>query len=320
MTPPMQEDAVAIIGGGPWGLALAAGLARSGRTTLLHSRRQLDGLLPRGVTLAKSHAEIGERARLIVLAVPSNIVRDVARSIGDHIDGRHFLVHGIRGLVGEAMSPVSEILRAETPARRIGALGGPVLADDLTAGRPSVLVCGSAFPEVCRAVDAAISCPQVRVYTTDDLRGLEWASALVGCLAVGVGYAAAVGFGAGLLAAFISRGVQEAGRLAAAAGGEERTLLGLAGYGDLLASVEQKERPEVMIGRSLAKGRTLAQALDDAKLRVEAVELIPRVAAWAQRTGVSAPIFHALAHGVLAAKPVDAIVNELMTAPIESRG
>jgi glycerol-3-phosphate dehydrogenase (NAD(P)+) len=158
---------------------------------------------------------------------------------------------------------------------------------------------------------------QLRVYTTDDLRGLEWASALVGCLAIGLGYADGIGLGPGLTAAVISRGVQEAARLAAAAGGDERTLLGLAGYGDLLASITQKERPEVALGRALAAGKPLEAALAATGQRVEAVALVPRILAWATSRGVRVPIFTALTRGVLAAGSPQAIIDELMTGPVE---
>src|SRR5215472_17360671 len=242
----MGHDAVAVVGGGTWGLALAAAVARTGRETLVHSRRALDGALPRGVSQARALSEVGARARLIILAVPSQTAREIAAGLGDHIDGRHYVIHGIRGLAGDAdLLTISDVVREETPARRVGALGGPVLPDELAAGKPSVMVCGSRYPEVNEAVREAFATESLRLYATDDLRGLEWASALVGCLALGVGYAQAVGLGAGLEAALISRGIAEAARIAATAGGEERTLLGLAGYGDLLASVEQRDRPEV---------------------------------------------------------------------------
>jgi glycerol-3-phosphate dehydrogenase (NAD(P)+) len=317
----MDDGAVAVIGGGPWGLALAGAVARTGKTSLVFSRRAIDGALPRGVSQVQGLADASARARLIIVAVPSNTARELARQLGDYVDGRHYIVHGTRGLAGDVdLTTITDVFRAETPVRRLGALGGPVLPMDLAAGRPSVMVCGSPFPEVNDAVQQAFGSPSLRLYCTDDLRGLEWASALVGCLAIGVGYAQAVGLGAGLLAAFISRGVQEAGKIASAAGGDERTLLGLAGYGDLLASIEQNERPEIVMGAALAKGKSLEEATREAKLRVEAVELIPRVLAWTERHRVSAPIFTALARGVLSARPADAIVHDLMTAPVEDRG
>jgi len=314
------RDGVGVVGGGAWGLGLAAAAARAGKTALVLSRRARhgNGSLPRGVALASGHAELAERARVIVLAVPSAVARATARELGQHIDGRHLVVHGVRGLVGDEMETIGDVVRQETPARRIGALGGPALVDDLLAGRPSVLVCGSHFPEVGAALSECFTHETLRIYPIADLRGLEWASALVGCLAIGMGYAQEVGASPGLVAALLSRSIHEAARLAEAAGGEERTLLGLAGYGDLLAAIGQERRPEVVLGRALAKGTPLDAALATAGQRIEAVELVPRVSAWAERHGVRAPLFGALAHGVLSPRPTADLLKELMTGPVEA--
>ena len=213
----------------------------------------------------------------------------------------------------EQLETISDIVRDESPVRRVGALGGPALASELLAARPSVMVCGSRYPEVLVALRAAFEGPMLRLFETHDLLGLEWASALVGCLAIGVGYARGAELGPGLLAAVITRAVEEGARLAAAAGGDDRTLLGLAGYGDLLASIAQTERPEVLVGEALAKGKPLEQALADAKQRVEAIELTARVVAWAEARGVPAPLFGTLARSVLSGRTSEALVHELMT-------
>jgi glycerol-3-phosphate dehydrogenase (NAD(P)+) len=168
-------------------------------------------------------------------------------------------------------------------------------------------------------VREVFSSPTLRLSTTSDLLGLEWASALVGCLAIAVGYARGARLGPGLLAAVITRAVEEAASIAAAAGGEERTLLGLAGYGDLLASIAQTERPEVLLGEALAAGKTLEQALAGAGQRVEAVDLVARVVAWAARSGVEAPVFAVLSHGILAGGSRDALIAEFMAGPLSDR-
>jgi glycerol-3-phosphate dehydrogenase (NAD(P)+) len=214
------------------------------------------------------------------------------------------------------MESISSVVRDETPVRRVGALGGPALAADLLAGRPSVMVCGSHYPEVNRALEQAFGSPTLRLYPTEDLLGLEWATALVGCLAIGVGYARGVGLGPGLMAAVITRAVEEGARLAAAAGGNERTLLGLAGYGDLLASIAQGERPEVLVGEALAGGKTLEQALSQVSQRVEAVELTGRIVTWAEAAGIHVPVFGALARGILRGRASEILIHELMTGPI----
>jgi len=312
---------VAIVGGGAWGLALAAAAARAGSHVVVQTRRELRDiapLLPPGVDVVRDAAASAKHARLLVLAVPSSMCRTVCRDLGEHLDGRHYVVHGVRGLEGDDLRTVADVVREETPVRRTGALGGPALAQDLVDGKPSVIVVGSRFPEVTEAVVAGFGSPALRVYPTHDLRGLEWASALVGCLTIAVGYAQALHASPGLIAALISRAIGEASRIAASAGGDEQTLLGLAGYGDLLASITQTERPEVMIGTALGRGLSPTEATQAGGLRSEALELIPRVSQWAERHGVRAPIFRALATGVIEGRrSADAIVHELMTLPIE---
>jgi glycerol-3-phosphate dehydrogenase (NAD(P)+) len=301
---------VGVVGGGPWGIALALAATRAGRDVILFTRRDH----PEGDRGLKVTAELGEvaKARLLVVAVPSMVARSVLRALGDHLDGAHLVVHGVRGLGGEELETVSDIVREETPARRLGALGGPVQADELQDGRPSAMVVGSRYPEVVAAVSSSFQSDWLRVYSTPDLRGLEWSSALVGCLSIGVGFAEQAGAGPGLLAALISRGVDEAARIAVAAGAEERTMLSLGGYGDLLASIALADRPEVVIGKALARGKTLDEAITQARLRVEAIELIPRILAFAKKHRVPAPSFDAL-QGILDRRPPADILSHLFS-------
>jgi glycerol-3-phosphate dehydrogenase (NAD(P)+) len=311
---PGPMSSTAVIGAGTWGLALAAAAARAGSEVRLYSRRG-EVKPPKGVKLTKDLGEAARSARLVVLTVPSNVAAEVARALGDHLDGRHLVVHGVRGLSAEDgdLVTIADVVRRETPARRIGALGGPALTEDLLAGRPGVLVCASSYDEVNAAVESAFGSRTLRLYSTNDLRGLEWASALVGCLAVGIGYAQALDLSPGLVAAVIARSMAEASRIAQAAGGDERTLLGLAGYGDLLACIAQKERPEVKIGAALAHGTPLAKALGALGARVEAIELLPRVVAWTERRKVRAPILAALDRLLRGETTSEKIVEDLMT-------
>ena len=307
MSTPQEKKRIGVLGGGPWGVALAFAAARAGADVVLHTRRAPPPNPALRVTT--EYAEIASSG-LIVVAVPSTVVREVLRALGDHLDGHHLLVHGIRGLSTESLETVSDVVRAETPVRRCGALGGPVQATELVHGRPSAMVVGSRFPEVIAAVTEAFESPSLHVRATPDIRGLEWASALVGCVAIGVGYAEAAGAGPGLLAALISTAVDECARLLAMAGAEDRTMLGLGGYGDLLASIALDHRPEVVIGKALAKGRSLEEAVAEAHLRVEAITLIPRVVAFAKEHRVKAHVFDILAEILGGARP-DALIPRL---------
>lgn len=302
---------VAVLGGGPWGVALALAARRAGADVTLCTRRE-QPTERGGVKLSRTLADAA-RARLIVLAVPSLVARSVLVSVGDYLDGGHLLVHGIRGLDGNDLETVSDIAREETPVRRLGALGGPVQASELIDGRPSAMVVGSRYPEVLAAVTEAFQSDWLRVYSTPDHEGLEWASSLVGCLAIGIGFAQKAGAGPGLLAAVISRGVDEAARIVTAAGADEHTMYGLGGYGDLLASLALADRPEVVLGRALAEGKGLPAALDEARLRVEAVALVPRVVAFTRQRKVYAPTFAALEKVLQGGKP-EHVLSELFTS------
>ncbi len=306
----MTSVSVGVVGGGPWGRALARAARRTGAEVILHSRREPPGN-DDGLHVTVDYAKVCE-AKLVVIAVPSPVARSVLVSLGDHLGGQHLVVHGVRGLSAETLATMSDIVREETAVRRIGALGGPVQANELTRGRPSAMVIGSKFPEVVSAVQRAFQSSSLRVFGTDDLRGLEWASALVGCLSIGIGYVEQAGAGPGLIAALISRGVDEAARIMAAAGCEERTMLGLGGYGDLLASIALEDRPEVVLGKSLARGLSLEQAIELAQLRVEAIQLIPRVLQFAKERRVEAGTFQALAD-ILAGERPEVLVARMFS-------
>lgn len=306
-----STNMVGVVGGGPWGRALARAAQRTGAEVVLHSRRETPDTGD-DLTVTTDYAKVCE-ARLVVIAVPSSVARSVLASLGDHLGGQHLVVHGVRGLSAETLSTVSDVVREETPARRLGALGGPVQANELMMGRPSAMVIGSRFPEVVTAVQRAFQSPSLRVFGTNDLRGLEWSSALVGCLSIGVGFAEQAGAGPGLIAALISRGVDEAAQIMAAAGCEERTMLGLGGYGDLLASIALEDRPEVVLGKALARGSSLEQAIEMAKLRVEAIPLIPRILRFAEERRVTAGTFRALADILAGARP-EVLIERMFAA------
>ncbi|HEU4408319.1 MAG TPA: NAD(P)-binding domain-containing protein [Polyangiaceae bacterium] len=319
MSAPARDYDVAVVGGGPWGVGLARAAARAGRRVLLLSRREQPAI--ERVDQAKMQPGAAARAPLIVLAVPSARVESVAAELEAHLDGSHLLVHGIRGLVGDDLRTVSEVLREATPVRRLGALGGPALVEELARGAPSVLVVGSRFPEVVAAFRESFAGPSLRVYATNDLVGLEWASALTGCVAVAIGCALGAGMGPGLVAAFTTRAMHEIARLALEAGGERSTLLDLAGLGDLLAALNQPGRPEVALGRLLTEGVPLDEARRRVPERIEALELVPRVHAWAEARKVRTPILRALHDVVFAGRGRDEVLGALMQGPVvDERG
>lgn len=284
---------VGILGGGGFGRGLAKTAARLGRPVVLWSRSGKADLGEQ-VRVTDDLSELA-RAELIYVAVPSQHVAELARDLGRHLDGSHLMVHVSRGLVGEDLTTVSHVMRTETPVRRVGVLGGPLVADAIAAGTPGGGIVGTCFPEVVGAVRETIGGPTLRIYSTDDVNGVEVASAMVGLLVLGIGFVRQLGMGPGALAVMGTRGMVEAARLGRALDGREQTFGGLAGFGDLLAALAGDERPEIRLGQALATGDSLADAAEKAGAHIEGVSFARRVTRYAARMGVEVPISQALA-------------------------
>lgn len=308
----MSGKTVGILGGGPWGFALARAVLNAGNRAVVCTRRDSQER-PEGVEVTSEVSVLGARATLILLAVPSTVARPVATALGDAVTGAHYVVHAVRGLSTDGLMPVSAIIRFETPVRRVGVLAGPVLAADLLADRPSVMAVASHFPEVIDALRGALSSPSLRLSVSDDLVGTEWASALVGALLLGVGYARGVGIREPLLAGLLVRALREAAQVGVAAGSLEKTFYGLAGIGDLMAAMAQQDaRPEVQFGFRLAKGERAFDASQAMGVRIEAIELVPRVCAFAKKHGIATPVFEALSKLLSNSIDVGQVMADLM--------
>lgn len=313
MSAPSSSSRVGVIGGGGFGRALATAAHRNGKDVSVWSRR--GGDVAPGITRTTALAEVA-RADLLFLCVPSSHVTAIAEELGAHLEGRHLVVHVSRGLVGDALLPVSRVVRTSTAARRVGCLAGPLGAETFAAGTPGGGIVGTEFPDVADAVRESIGGKTLRLYETEDVTGVEVASAMVGLLALALGFAKKLGFGPGTLAVLMTRGLAEAGRVGVALGGEERTFSGVAGFGDLLAASFGDGRPEVALGEALATGRSLAQAAEESGAHVEGVEIARRVSAFASRRGIETPISDAIAAVVGGQLSPAAALERLMTRKV----
>ena len=316
------RGAVGVIGGGEFGRSLALAVARSAGEVLHYSRSGQALAPPPGEGHVRSTSDLAamREAELLFLAVPSFYLDDLAGHLDAHLDGRHMLVHVSRGLAthdalvleAPALVTLSERLRALTACRRVGALAGPLVPESLATTKPGGAVIGTPFPEVADAVQAALGGPTMRLYSTRDLLGVELASACVGVLAIAVGIARGLGVGPGALAVLCTRGMSEATRVGVEVGAQASTFAGLAGFGDVVACVAGDERAELTLGRRLAQGQSITAALDDLGAHIEGVLLAPRIARFAELSGVDAPIFAALAALVSGTLGPEAALASLM--------
>jgi glycerol-3-phosphate dehydrogenase (NAD(P)+) len=298
-----NDARVAVIGGGEFGRSLARAVARSAGSVLHYTRSGMALDNVEGTVLATSVLADVREAELLFLAVPSPYVDDLLRTLDEHLDGRHMLVHVSRGLArGDRSGPgapalvtLSERMRSLTACRRVGALAGPLVPESLATTKPGGAVIGTPFPEVADAVRGALGGPSMRLYSSDDLLGVELASACVGVLAIAVGVASGLGVGPGALALLCTRGMAEATRLGLTIGAEANTFAGLAGFGDLVACVAGDERVELGLGHRMARGMDVHAALAELGGHVEGVDLAPRIARYTALAGLDTPILAAIA-------------------------
>jgi glycerol-3-phosphate dehydrogenase (NAD(P)+) len=305
-----MKDSIGIIGAGSFGTALASLVGREGTRVILWSRtaevveeinrertnqsRLRGAELPASVVATGDPGELAAGARFLVLAVAPADARDRARRLGEVTDGRHLAVHAIGALADPDDVRVSEVLAAETPIVRIGAIAGPALPGDLLRAAFASMVCASEFDEVTREARRLLSVPRrLRLYESRDLAGVELSSALSSAYTVALGLTDALELGPGPRAILVTRAVAEGGRIASCAGGEPRTFAGLAGLGNLLVrsatSVPGEGSASYHHGLALARGAPVDN--DRAPVGVRAATALLRLA---DRQGERAPVLRAL--------------------------
>jgi glycerol-3-phosphate dehydrogenase (NAD(P)+) len=332
MTPPVNTAfEIAVLGGGSFGTALAAILAECRRRVLLWVRRPeqaeeinqrhrnsayLEGFdLPADLRAGCDLELAVRRSRVIMLVVPSQSFRAVARQVGDLIGGDQILVHGTKGLELDTFKRMSQILREETCARKIGVLSGPNLARELMAGRPAGALLASTYDEVAEAVLPLFAGSRLRVYSGRDVVGTELAGAFKNIVAIAAGAADGLGLGDNAKALLLTRGLSEMARFGAAMGGEVLTFGGLAGVGDLMATCASPLSRNHQVGERLARGEKLPQILGSIKQAAEGVPTTKAVHQKALQLGLELPIVRAV-HGLLYEDwPIGRALEFLMALP-----
>lgn len=246
---------VGIIGGGAWGQALATLTAKAGHEPRIGYRGQGSVGFPGTPNIGA----LSKEASVLFIAVPSDSVAEVVAAAELSASSR--VVLASRGLDPRTGGWMSDLILQSTPCRRVGVLAGPAQAAEVTRSRPAALVVASEFDEVCALTQRALHSEHCRIYTSDDLHGVELAGAMVKILAVAVGLVHGVDFGAGAKGVVVTRGVAETARLGAAIGANPHTFSGLAGVGDLVGATTSPDHPSFVAGVSLARGGTIASRI-----------------------------------------------------------
>ena len=314
----------AVIGGGAWGSALAHLLAQAGHEVRVWARepdvvehinathanpRFLPGaILHDAVRATSSMSEAIGGAMLVVYVAPSHVLRSVVRQGAAYVSSGSTAVVATKGIERGSLEIMSNVVASELSGRPVVALSGPSFAIEVAKGMPSAVVAASTDSAAAALVQRALSSPVFRVYTSDDLVGVELGGALKNVMAVATGMAEGVGLGLNSRAALITRGLAEMTRLGLALGARAETFAGLAGMGDLVLTCTGALSRNRAVGVEVGKGRELREVLAATESVAEGVATTESARALAARMQVDMPIVSAVARILFEGQaPTDAI-------------
>ena len=300
--------AVGVIGSGAWGTTLALLLAGKGyQTTLwehhperareMQKKRENILFLPNvtfspNLVVTANIAEATCNKDLLLLVTPSQRMRDNVRLLAPYVAIHTLLVSASKGIEIGTLKRMTEILAEELPStrERIAALSGPNIAREVAERKPTAAVVASSNDEIGVRIRTLFTTQWFRVYTADDVIGVELGGALKNIIAIGAGFNDGMGYGENAKAAFMTRGLAEISRLGIAAGANPLTFAGLAGIGDLIATCASPLSRNQQLGRRLAAGEKLEDILTSTRSVAEGVTTTKAALQLAEHYGVEMPI------------------------------
>ena len=304
-----MAEKIGVVGAGAWGTALALLLAGKGHDISLwmhekdlaeetgrtrENRVYLPGFtLPPNISVTSS-LEMAVRERHFILSVaPSHTVREVSARMGPFLATDAVIISASKGIEIDSLLPLSDVLRQTLPPAfhtRLCFLSGPSFAKEVAQKMPTAVALASYDPEAGKAAQKLMSTSYFRVYTNDDVIGVELGGAVKNVIAIAAGVLEGLGFGYNTMAALLTRGLAEMARLGAALGADQRTFSGLAGMGDLVLTCTGGLSRNRTLGTRLGKGEKLEDILKSAKTVAEGVKTARAARELARKKGIEMPI------------------------------
>ena len=332
---------ITVLGSGAWGTALAISLARKpdNEVTLWSHRAEaaealnrdrenlafLPGFsLPDQIRITADDREAVKGAGILVFAIPSQHLRSTMARLGPYIFNGDILVSATKGIEDISFLRMTEVIRAclveqghaDVDYITFGALSGPSFAQEVAAGMPTAVTVAFEGPDDAAFVQKEFSSETLRLYTNDDLIGVEMGGALKNVIAIAAGVLAGQGLGLNSAAGLITRGIAEMTRLAVAAGGQRETLSGLSGVGDLVLTCTGSLSRNRTVGFELGRGRKLPEILASLDGKVaEGVRTTRAALGLARKLGVEMPITEQMEQILDHGKDPKAAIRDLMLRP-----
>ncbi len=329
MTTP-QTESLAVLGAGAWGTALAVLLARNGVQARLwgHEAPHMERLVrercnaqflpdidfPESLRACVTLEEALDGVRDILLAVPCAGFRDTLRLVAETAPGDIRLAWASKGMepgTGKLLHEiVSEVLGRGTPQ---AVISGPTFAHEVARALPTAIAAAASDREFAHDLVRYLHNARFRVYTSQDMIGLEVGGAIKNVHAIAAGIADGLGFGANTRAALVTRGLVEMTRLGVALGARRETFMGLAGLGDLVLTCTDDQSRNRRLGLALAGGKALREAVDEIGQAVEGIQSAVETMGLARRHGIAMPITEQVYQVLHEGKPPRQAVDDLLS-------
>ncbi|MGI8428814.1 MAG: NAD(P)H-dependent glycerol-3-phosphate dehydrogenase [Solirubrobacteraceae bacterium] len=319
----------AVVGAGAWGTALAQVLASRRHEVRLwaHESDVVDSInarhenarflagvpLSRDIVATSVMGDVLRDAEFVTYVAPSHVLRAVARAGRESISRVATIIVATKGIERGSLAIMSRVIEDEIPDHEVVALSGPSFAAEVAAGQPTALVAAGRSADATEAVQLTFSSGAFRIYTHDDVIGVELGGALKNVIAVATGIAEGLGLGHNPRAALITRGLAEITRLGVSLGASPLTFAGLAGMGDLVLTCTGALSRNRAVGIEVGKGRSLDDVLRTRETVAEGVTTTESAHALAAREGVEMPIVRAVHRTLFEGQPARAAITELMT-------
>ncbi len=322
---------IGVVGAGAWGTALAATARRAGRDVLIQAHEQdvADSInqthentrfLP-GVTLdegIRATTDLGEIAACdaVLLVMPAQFLRAITSQMAPlWRDGVPAIICA-KGIEQDSGALLSEVAAKTLPGVTLAVLSGPTFAIEVASGQPTAVTLASHDAQAAADLSQALGTPTFRAYRSDDMTGAQLGGAIKNVLAIGCGIIEGRKLGDNARAAFITRGLAEIARLAAAKGADPETLVGLSGLGDLTLTCNAMQSRNFSLGVAMGEGRTLDEILAERASVTEGVFTASSAVQLADNLNVDAPICAAM-DGILNNKAdIDATIQNLLARPV----
>lgn len=323
---------IGILGAGSWGTAMAVLLHSNGHRVamwefredaarrLAETRENTDFLpgvaIPTDIDISSDLSSVASGKEIIMLMLPSHVVRSVAEQLSRIPLGDALLVSGSKGIENETLLRMSEVLTATIPdllLDRVVVLSGPSHAEEVGREIPTVVVAASINEEASRRIQDIFMNPSFRVYSNKDVVGVELGGALKNVIAIAAGICDGVGFGDNTKAALLDRGIVEITRLGTTMGANPLTFAGLSGMGDLIVTCMSRHSRNRYVGEEIGKGKSLQEVLDSMLMVAEGVRTTQSAYDLSMKKGVDMPITHEVYQVLFEGKAPKKAVYDLMT-------